>query len=250
MSRSPQQTAYQAYITFNTEEEAAICIKACNKFVLDGNELSLTYGTTKYCNYFLKGNKENQGIESITKTEKVYRDSSYFFQLKNRQTLSLKHNGWVISGLTIPLKYRFSTDRRGQEISDDFSASINLNAMISYTLFGRSKFTYLKNLDNSIRDFSWTLGGFVGASTLTLNNRNTVSADEDRIPAGEQLNQGLFSVGLGTSFSYNSFSVGLFYGHDFGLGQDTGRLWDFEGKPFIGVALGINVLNLGRASAQ
>ena len=210
-------------------------------------------GDKLYVNYFLEGkaeDQENKDIEALRKTKNIFRDSTYFFQLKNRQTLTLKHNGWVLSGLTIPLKYRFSTERRDQEISDDFSASINLNAMISYTLIGRSKFTYLKNLDNSIRDFNWTLGGFVGASTLTLNSRNTTSAGEDQIPAGEQLNQGLFSIGLGTSFSYNSFSVGLFYGHDFGLGQDTGRLWDFEGSPFIGVALGINVLNLGRPSAQ
>ncbi|MEM7085852.1 MAG: hypothetical protein AAF489_06700 [Bacteroidota bacterium] len=208
-------------------------------------------GDKLYINYLLDGDKQQQiSITDSSSTKSIDRNESYFFKLKNRQTLSLKHNGWIISGLTIPLKYRFSTERRGQEISDDFSASINLNAMISYTLLGRSKFTYLKNLDNSIRDFSWTLGGFVGASTLTLNSRNTVSAGEDRIPAGEQLNQGLFSIGLGTSFNYNSFSVGLFYGHDFGLGQDTGRLWDFEGKPFIGVALGIEVLKLGRASAQ
>lgn len=56
VNKSSQHTAYQAYITYNTDEEAAVCIKACNKFVLDGNELTLTFGTTKYCNYFLRGN--------------------------------------------------------------------------------------------------------------------------------------------------------------------------------------------------
>ena len=55
-NKSPQHPAYQAYITYSSEEEAAVCIKACNKFILDENELLLTYGTTKYCNYFLKGN--------------------------------------------------------------------------------------------------------------------------------------------------------------------------------------------------
>ena len=56
VNRSSQHTAYQAYITFANDEEAAVSIKACNKFVLDGNELTLTFGTTKYCNYFLRGN--------------------------------------------------------------------------------------------------------------------------------------------------------------------------------------------------
>lgn len=46
---------YGAYITYSTEEEAAKCIKACQGFKLDGNVLTTTYGTTKYCSYFLRG---------------------------------------------------------------------------------------------------------------------------------------------------------------------------------------------------
>jgi hypothetical protein len=56
VNHNSQHSAYQAHLTFETDQEAAICIKACNKFVLDGNELGLTFGTTKYCNYFLRGN--------------------------------------------------------------------------------------------------------------------------------------------------------------------------------------------------
>lgn len=208
-------------------------------------------GDKLYINYLLDGsNQQQMSITDSSSTKSIDRNESYFFKLKNRQTIRLKHNGWVISGLTIPLKYRFSTERRGKEISDDFSASINLNAMISYSLLGQSKFTYLKNLDNSIRDLSWTLGGFVGVSTLTLNSSNTTSAGEDQIPSGEQLNKGLFSFGAGSSFNYNSFTIGFYYGYDFGLGQNTGSLWDYEGTPFIGLALGIDVLKLGQASKQ
>lgn len=56
INKSPQHTAYQAYLTYQHDEESAVCIKACNKFVLDGFELTATFGTTKYCNYFLRGN--------------------------------------------------------------------------------------------------------------------------------------------------------------------------------------------------
>jgi RNA recognition motif. (a.k.a. RRM, RBD, or RNP domain) len=55
-NKNSQHIAYQAHITYSTDEEAAVCIKTCNRFVLEGNELTLTFGTTKYCNYFLKGN--------------------------------------------------------------------------------------------------------------------------------------------------------------------------------------------------
>ncbi|CAG9321509.1 NOT4_2 [Blepharisma stoltei] len=47
--------AFGAHITFSTSEEAALCIKACDKFELDWKPLTVTYGTTKYCNYFLSG---------------------------------------------------------------------------------------------------------------------------------------------------------------------------------------------------
>ena len=46
-----------AYLTYSTEEEAALCIRACHDFVLDGKKLSVTFGTTKYCSYFLKNSR-------------------------------------------------------------------------------------------------------------------------------------------------------------------------------------------------
>lgn len=46
--------SYGAYITYSTEEEAIASIKACDGFVLDGKVLTLTFGTTKYCAYFLR----------------------------------------------------------------------------------------------------------------------------------------------------------------------------------------------------
>lgn len=50
-------TTYAAYLTFSNEEEAAVCIRVCSDFILDGKRLTLTYGTTKYCSYFLKNVK-------------------------------------------------------------------------------------------------------------------------------------------------------------------------------------------------
>ena len=32
-----------------------MCIKACNNFELEGHQLTATYGTTKYCSFFLNG---------------------------------------------------------------------------------------------------------------------------------------------------------------------------------------------------
>ena len=50
----PQGPSYAAYITYSTQEEAGLCIKACDGITIQGKQLSLTFGTTKYCIYFLK----------------------------------------------------------------------------------------------------------------------------------------------------------------------------------------------------
>ena len=47
-------TTFAAYLTYSSEEEAAICIRVCHDFYVDGKRLALTFGTTKYCSYFLK----------------------------------------------------------------------------------------------------------------------------------------------------------------------------------------------------
>lgn len=53
----PAGPSYSAYVTFHEEEDAAKCIKAIDGFVIHGREISATYGTTKYCAYFLKNTK-------------------------------------------------------------------------------------------------------------------------------------------------------------------------------------------------
>jgi hypothetical protein len=50
----PQGPSYAAYVTYTCQEEAGLCIKACDGVSIQGRQLSLTFGTTKYCTYFLK----------------------------------------------------------------------------------------------------------------------------------------------------------------------------------------------------
>jgi len=54
---SPEGVSYSCYVNFSNEIEAAKCIKATDGFKFDGRTLKATFGTTKYCNNFLKGKK-------------------------------------------------------------------------------------------------------------------------------------------------------------------------------------------------
>ena len=50
-----RRPSFNAYITYASEEEAALCIKACNFFRVQEHVLEVTLGTTRYCTHFLKG---------------------------------------------------------------------------------------------------------------------------------------------------------------------------------------------------
>ena len=49
------RTYHSAYITFDTEEQAAYCILAVDSIKIKNNLVRAFFGTTKYCNNFLKG---------------------------------------------------------------------------------------------------------------------------------------------------------------------------------------------------
>ncbi|CAG9311970.1 NOT4_1 [Blepharisma stoltei] len=54
---NPSGLSYSAYLTYHSEVEATLCIKACDGFVYEEREIKATYGTTKYCNSYVKGTR-------------------------------------------------------------------------------------------------------------------------------------------------------------------------------------------------
>merc|ERR1712080_81022 len=62
-------TTVSAYITFLNTNSAYNCIVEVDETKLDGKVLRCTYGTTKYCTYFLRGSKcQNLGCMYLHKT--------------------------------------------------------------------------------------------------------------------------------------------------------------------------------------
>jgi len=52
--KAAESTA-SAYVTFGNDVEAQRCIQEVDESMLDGRVLRCTYGTTKYCSFYLKG---------------------------------------------------------------------------------------------------------------------------------------------------------------------------------------------------
>ena len=53
--KKPNDAYYSCYITFETEEQAAYCILAVDSIKIKNKVVRAFFGTTKYCNNFLKG---------------------------------------------------------------------------------------------------------------------------------------------------------------------------------------------------
>ena len=56
-SSSNQTLSVSAYVTFRNNEDALECIYSLESFTLEGSQMKASFGTTKYCSAFLKGQK-------------------------------------------------------------------------------------------------------------------------------------------------------------------------------------------------
>ena len=51
----PHGPSFSAYITYERQQDALLAIQAVDGFWIDGRSLRASFGTTKYCSYFLRG---------------------------------------------------------------------------------------------------------------------------------------------------------------------------------------------------
>jgi CCR4-NOT transcription complex subunit 4 len=67
--------SYSAYVTYQKEEEAALAILAIDNLEIDGHVIKASFGTTKYCNFFLRNdecyNKECLYLHSFAQDSEI-----------------------------------------------------------------------------------------------------------------------------------------------------------------------------------
>lgn len=170
----------------------------------------------------------------ISKSDTI--NSTYFITLKNRQKKWLPFTEFTVSSVTIPLKYRFKDE--SEDIGEEFTSAINLNFLLGYS-YGNTSFMFRDKVGNKSNTWKLSGGVILGASTVKLNSSNTSSA-ENPIESGNSVDQGLFSFGFGTTYSFNKLNFGLFYGWDYSLG-DASNKWNYNGLPWLGVGVGYSL---------
>lgn len=157
------------------------------------------------------------------------RDTIYFFELENRQTISIEFTENTLTALSLPLKVRFGN------APPEFSTGANLGALLGRTK-GIHKFSYRKKTGNKEYIQKTTKGLFLGVDKLEFKFKD--EADKE-----VTVKTALISVGLGYLYAYQKFTVGLAAGFDFGLGDNVSE-WDYHSRPFISIAVGYSLFNL------
>jgi len=91
----PNGPSYSAYISYSTHSEAAIAILSIDNIEIDDHIMRASFGTTKYCTFFLKNsecpNKDCLYLHALSEEKNVIHRVSncfitilFFFNLKNR----------------------------------------------------------------------------------------------------------------------------------------------------------------------
>ncbi|MEJ5104501.1 hypothetical protein [Chryseobacterium sp. MYb328] len=181
---------------------------------------------------------DNKIIANKNSCKKDEKDNIYYYQLKNRDQLSLYFIEGTVSAFTVPIKYRFKQPNVSEEFS---SASLNAN-LFGGISFGMSSFFYRDKVGSVTNNHKLTLGTFVGSSVVELNSNNT-SASVDPLPNDRKIIKGLASIGLGIAYSYNKVNFAGFLGWDYAIGDEAEK-WNYNKKPWIGIAIGYSLFNL------
>lgn len=79
----PNGPSFSAYISYNTAQEASIAILAIDNIEVDDHILRASYGTTKYCTFFLKNcdcpNKDCLYLHSLADDNDIVNRVRFFF---------------------------------------------------------------------------------------------------------------------------------------------------------------------------
>jgi hypothetical protein len=168
--------------------------------------------------------------------DKYDRNGKYYLKLKNREYASFWFNCIEGGALTIPFKYRPKFTKNNIDISDQFTADLNVGAYLGYS-FGKIKYMYRKNEDKEPSKWLVSVGPFLSVSRVEIDSTTSLSATE---PLKIKKAIATVSPGIGLMTSIYNFRFGVFLGNDLAIGQ-TAQKWDYHNRWWWGFGLGYNI---------
>jgi len=167
-------------------------------------------------------------VFDATEDSYVDEDAIYYYELHNRQSVSMRFRNFSIKLLSVPLKVRIGSDEH------EFSSDANLGAFAGYS-WGKDKFTHREKIGNTKTETKRTVGLLIGSEHLEFDfvDENGESIEEETA---------ILSVGTGIIYSYQKLTAGITGGFDFALGENADK-WDYHARPWIGLAVGFSLFS-------
>lgn len=145
----------------------------------------------------------------------------------------LRKNSFDLDFLTIPLKYRRSQGNVQPQLNTELNGSVFFGLRTD-----QYKISYNTNplgrWEREIKHFGFSFGVLtgIGSTAVTPTTTNDFTEYEyDGI---------IWTKGLAGIFAVNSFTIGVSIGTD-NLLDENRSSWIYESKPWLGVAIGLNI---------
>lgn len=132
--------------------------------------------------------------------------------------------------MTLPIKLRFGN---GKDRQFSFEEKLNLGFVAGIR----------KQIESTLPQSVNFIGGF-GISNVRTDS---LSQKSGKSPAGTSA--GAFSFNVGVLYAYDNFQIGAFVGADYIPGS-LGRDWKYQGRPWVGLAIGISLFSRNDTSAE
>lgn len=135
--------------------------------------------------------------------------------------------------LAIPVKYRGAQAGIPNQLSSEINASLYFGKRKDYFQVSYDQ-TPSKRYKRKIDHYGFSVGGFVGIGNTVMNS------DLSQGQMGYEYQAATFSKGVAGIVGINNFTLGIALGFD-QLLDSNASLWIYNQKPWVGLALGLNL---------
>jgi hypothetical protein len=150
-----------------------------------------------------------------------------------QRNFTLEKSTFDIDVLAIPAKYRISLSGMPAQLNSEINAALYFGKRNDYFQVNFEK-SPTNRFKRKIDHYGFSIGGFVGLGNSVINS---------------DVSQGLilyeyqgitFSKGVAGIIAFNNFTLGMAYGFDNLLDNNSSQ-WIYNQKPWVGLALGLNL---------
>ena len=154
-------------------------------------------------------------------------------QSHSPNSLKLSITSFDIDIITIPFKYRFPTRQFPDQLNTNFSGALYSGARKDFYKFGYNQSPF-GDYRRMISHFGYGTGLFAGVGSTAMNPWVTL----DRIDI--EYDGFVLIAGAEAVIALNRFTFGIGLGID-NLIDKNKKLWIYQGKPWLGLTIGLNL---------